>query len=335
VSTTRTVVGSGTTALAAALFATHHGSVDLFARIRPGRSRSVESIPAAALTLLVELGITPDELDVAALSRRRLVAWEGSEPRALEGPACAHIDTAALHHALVRRAAHHPAVTFRTELDKSTLRPGWVDATGRRAMSAHGHLRPPRTWTAAQVTVPSTDPGELRLAAAHDGYAYRLGSAHWTSIGWVGPDSPPLSGAELAARIECRGAAWLLDGVEIPDGALTYRRAASAAVPKPSGAAVAVGDAALARDALASQGVSIGLSDACLIADPATTMQDMAHRRDEAVSRHFRHLAEMAATCRYADAPSWSEYFAWIGRANRERLSEPTVTRAGADRVGR
>jgi hypothetical protein len=334
-SPSHTIVGSGTTALAAALFAAHRGPVDLYSRIRPGGSRSVESLPAAALTLLVELGITPDELDVATLSTRRLVAWEDSEPHALDGPACAHIDTAALHHALMRRAARNPAVTFKTELDRSALRPGWVDATGRRAMSARRHIRPPRTWTAALVTVPSTDPGQLALAAAHDGYAYRLGSAHWTSIGWVGPDRPPLSGAELRARIENRGGAWLLDGVDVPDGVVTYRRASSAAVPEPSGAAVAVGDAALARDALASQGVSIGLSDACLIADPATTPQDMAHRRDDAVSRHFRHLAEMTATCRYADAPTWSEYFAWIGRASTEWSTNPTAAPAGPDRSGR
>jgi 2-polyprenyl-6-methoxyphenol hydroxylase-like FAD-dependent oxidoreductase len=330
----RTVIGSGATALAAALFAAHGGPVDLHARSRTPRSRSVESVPAAALTLLVELGITPDELDVVGLSSKRIVAWQDGEPQVLDGPACAHIDTAALHHALLRRAANNPAVTFRAQLDTSALHPGWVDATGRRAVSARRHHRPPRTWTAALVTVPSSGPGELRLAAAHDGYAYRLGSAHQTSIGWVGPDRPPLSGAELRARVERRGATWLLDGVDVADDALTYRRAASAAVPEPSGTAVAVGDAALARDALASQGVSIGLSDACLIADPATTRHDMACRRDEAIGRHFRHLAEMGATCRYADAPSWSEYLTWIGDARRVWPSEPTVIPAGPDHVG-
>jgi 2-polyprenyl-6-methoxyphenol hydroxylase-like FAD-dependent oxidoreductase len=324
----RTVVGSGTTALAAALFAAHGGPVDLYSRTRTARSRSVESIPAAALTLLVELGITPDELDVAALTKQRIVAWQDSEPRVLDGPSCAHIDTAALHHALLRRAATNAAVTFRAGLDPSSLRPGWVDATGRRAVSARRHIRPPRTWTAALVTVPSTDAGELRLAAAHDGYAYRLGSAHWTSIGWVGPDRPPLTGEELRARIETRGAGWLLGGAQIPDGLVTQRRPASAAVPEPSNAAVPVGDAALARDALASQGVSIGLSDACLVADPETTLDDMTRRRKEAITRHFRHLAEMATTCRYAEALCWSEYLAWIGRATTEWSSELTIAPA-------
>lgn len=308
----RTVVGSGTTALAAALFAARSGPVDLYARACAPRSRSVESVPAAALTLLVELGVTPDELDVARLSRERIVAWEDPEPTALGGPACAHIDTAALHHALLRRAMNHPAVTVRAAPHSTALRPGWVDATGRRAVSAHRHIRPSRTWTAAVVTVPSADTGELRLAAARDGYAYRLGSAHWTSIGWVAPDRPPRSGAELLACIEKRGAAWLLADLCIPAGLPTYRRPASAAVPMPSTTAVPIGDAALARDALASQGVSLGLSDACLIADPATTLDDIAGRRDEAISRHFRHLTETVANCQYAESPCWAQYLSWI-----------------------
>ena len=53
-----TVVGSGTTALACALFAARHGRVELAARLPRRRTRSVESVPAATLTLLLELGIT-------------------------------------------------------------------------------------------------------------------------------------------------------------------------------------------------------------------------------------------------------------------------------------
>jgi hypothetical protein len=286
----------------------------------------VESLPAAALTLLVELGVTPDELGVAGLSRKRIVAWQNGEPQVLDGPACAHIDTAALHHALLRSAANNPAVTFKAGLDPSSLRPGWIDATGRRAVSARRHIRPPRTWTAALVTVRADNTGELRLAAAHDGYAYRLGSAHQTSIGWVSPGRPPLTGGQLRAYIEKRGAAWLLEGVDVPDGVFTYRRAASAAIPEPSTAAIGVGDAALARDALASQGVSIGLSDACLVADPATTVDDMTGRRNEAILRHFRHLEQMATTCRYADSPCWARYLAWVTRASTGWSSQPTTT---------
>jgi 2,4-diaminopentanoate dehydrogenase-like protein len=158
--------------------------------------------------------------------------------------------------------------------------------------------------------------------------AAEVGSAHQTSIGWVRPGRPPLTGGQLRAYIEKRGAAWLLEGVDVSDGVFTYRRAASAAIPEPSTAAIPVGDAALVRDALASQGLSIGLSDACLVADPATTVDDMTRRRNEAILRHFRHLGQMATTCRYADSPRWARYLAWVTQASTGWSSEPTTALA-------
>ena len=69
-----------------------------------GRSRdvvpTVERVPAPLLRLLLELGIVPGELDVDRLTRESLVAWEHLAPAAREGPACAHIDRAALVDAL-------------------------------------------------------------------------------------------------------------------------------------------------------------------------------------------------------------------------------------------
>jgi hypothetical protein len=334
-SASRTVVGSGATALAAALFATHNGTVDLYARMPPKRARSVESIPAAALNLLLELGVTPEELDVEGLSRPRLVAWEDSEILPVEGPACAHIDTAALHDAMTRRAMRHPAIRVQSPSGMPAPPAGWVDATGRRAVSARGHRRPPRTWTAALATVPAIGTGELRLAAAHDGYAYRLGSARWTTIGWVAPGRPPLTGAELCARIQSQDAAWILDGIHIPDNQGTFRRPASAAVPESAGTAVPLGDAALARDALASQGVSIGLSDARLIAHPTMAADAMARRHQQAIGRHFHHLTDMVSRGRFAHAPSWSEYLAWICRERDRCMSQPSASPTDTTQVGR
>lgn len=76
-------------------------------------------------------------------------------------------------------------------------------------------------------------------------------------------------------------------------------------------------------------------SIACLIAGLATTVDDMTRRRNEAITRHFRHLAEMAVTCRYAEAPCWSEYLAWIRRATTVGSSEPTVAAARTHRIWR
>jgi hypothetical protein len=310
-----TIIGDGPAALSCALFAARRAPVQLCARRTPLPVPTVESVPAATLTVLLELAITPDELDVHRLTRERLLAWEDGEARGHRGPVCAHIDTAALRAALWRQIEADPAIAVIDRLLPADARSGWIDASGRRAITAPGHRRPPRTWTAATITVQSRPEAaaDLQLAAAPDGYAYRLGSAHWTTIGWVGPNRAPRDAADLRDRIEHAGAGWLLDdGVLASRVANTVRRPASTSLPALGGPAVPIGDAALTRDALASQGVSIGLSDACLVTDPRMTVSRMAARRADAVVRHLRHLSTMIAACRYAHSPAWARYGAWI-----------------------
>lgn len=310
-----TVIGDGVAALSCALFAARCGPVRLCTTRSPQQPPTVESVPAAALTLLLELGVTPDELDVDRLTRERLVAWESGQPQPHSGPVCAHLDTSALRTALWRRVQAEPSITVTDRVDPAGARPGWVDASGRRAVTAHAHRRPPRTWTAATVTVetlPDSD-AELQLAAAPDGYAYRLGSAHATTIGWVGPHRPPRDAADLYARIEHAGAEWLLsDDVLGSTAAPTVRRPASTCLPVAGGPAIPIGDAALTRDALASQGVSIGLSDARLVTDGSMTASGMTARRADATARHLRHLSTMIAACAYARTLAWAQYRTWL-----------------------
>jgi hypothetical protein len=154
--------------------------------------------------------------------------------------------------------------------------------------------------------------GSLQLASAPDGYAYRLGTADWLTIGWVGPARPPRIGAQLRQRITSAGAGWVLDDVAIADSCPTHRRPASAALPHPGAAAIPIGDAALARDALASQGLSIGLSDSCLVADPSVDRATMADRHRDALTRHLRHLHQTILDCRHRDQPCWSDYLDWL-----------------------
>jgi 2-polyprenyl-6-methoxyphenol hydroxylase-like FAD-dependent oxidoreductase len=310
-----TVLGAGVAGLACALVAARYGPVRLHDRSPRPAAPVVESVPAATLTLLLELGIVPADVGVHRLTRDRTVAWEQAEPRTHTGPACAHVDRAALHAALWERATHDTAVTV---AGRAVAAPaGCVDATGRRAVTASAVERPPRTWTAATVTVAGPTVDGLRLAAAPDGYAYRLGSAHWTTAGWVGPGRVPRTAAELHDRVGEAGAAWLLDGLVTDPGRATLRRPAGLALPARPGGPVAIGDAALTRDALASQGLSIGLSDAWLAADPATTAADLADRQLDARRRHLRHLGQMIAQCRFAGAPAWAEYGGWVARLVR------------------
>ena len=84
------------------------------------------------------------------------------------------------------------------------------------------------------------------------------------------------------------------------------------AFPVAAGAAVPIGDAALTRDALASQGTAITLSDACQAADPRTADAELSARCADARGRHVRHLDEMLRTCRYAAEPTWEAYRCWL-----------------------
>ena len=313
-----TVLGSGIAATACALFAARSGPVVLAGRPPAGPTTAVESLPAAGLTLLLELGVVPRELDVDRLLRGRTVTWEHAAPVHSDGPACAHLDRGALLRALWRRVTADAGITV-VPRGGGPAAPGGrlVDASGTRAASAVAVVRRPEAWTAATVTLPRSgaDPG-LRLAAAPDGYGYRLGSAGLLTVGWIGSGRPPRDGPALWQRLADR-AAWLLDGLPGPPCGPTSRRPAGLALPVSADDAVPIGDAALTRDALASQGTSIALSDACLAADPRVDDAALAARRADARQRHLHHLAEALRTCRHADEPAWASYRRWLAEHDR------------------
>jgi hypothetical protein len=323
-----TVLGSGIAATACALFAARSGSVVLAGTPPAGRATAVESLPAAGLTLLLELGVVPRELGVDRLVRGRTMTWEHAAPVHHDGPACAHLDRGALLRALWRRVTADARITVMPRGGARSARGGrLVDATGTRAASAVAVVRRPDAWTAATVTLPRSgaDPG-LRLAAAPDGYGYRLGSADLLTVGWVGSGRPPRDGPALWRCLADR-AAWLLDGLPGPPCGPTYRRPAGLALPVAADHAVPIGDAALTRDALASQGVSIALSDACLAADPRIGDAALTARRADARERHVRHLAEALRTCRHADQQAWASYRHWLEQLparSRPQLASPS-----------
>ena len=312
------VLGSGAVALAHALFRSRHGPVVLAGEETP-LVPAVERVSAPLLTLLLELGVTPAELDVDRLARERNVAWEDATPSERLGPACAHVDRAALADALWRRVRQCPEVHVVGAVRRAGLGgPGWtatrvVDATGRRALTCRARVHPPAVWVATCCTIPRGDlDPTMRLAAGPTGYAYRLGSARRLTVGWVGPGAPPPDGTAVSEQVAAEGAGWLTDGVEL-GGAQVVRRVASLAVPVEAGdgRVLAIGDAALARDALASQGTAIGLSDARLAAggDGAAAVR---RRHADGLQRHLDHLAGSLATVRHADAPAWLAYRRWL-----------------------
>ena len=324
---TVTVLGSGAVAAAHALFQARHGPVVLAGRPVTAMP-AVERVPAPLLTLLLELGIVPAELDVDRLTRQRLVAWEDPTPAERAGPACAHVDRSALVDALWRRVTACPDIQVVPPIrDPDLTADRVVDATGRRALTAARRVHPSPVWvaTACTITRGGLDP-TMRLAAGPGGYAYRLGSARWLTVGWVGPGTPPPDGAGVAERIGENGAGWLTEDVDL-DGAQVGRRVASVAIAVASEnpRVVAIGDAGLGRDALASQGTAIGLSDARLADARLAAGPDAPLRRRHAdgLERHLRHLAGMLATCGHRTAPAWRAYRAWLERQAIELTIEP------------
>jgi hypothetical protein len=326
-----TVLGSGVAATAYALFAARHGPVVLAGAPPTGRARAVESVPAATLTLLLELGVLPREVDAAPLLRRRTASWETAWPVQHDGPACAHLDRGALVHALWRRVAADRRVTVVPRERGRTAAAGHrVDATGARARTAVAVTRRPGAWTAASLTLPRRGAApDLRLAAAPDGYGYRLGSASLLTLGWVGCGPPPRDGPALWQRIG-HTTAELLAALPAPPPEPTHRRPAGLALPVAATDTVPIGDAALTRDALASQGTALALSDACLAADPRTTAAALSTRRAEARDRHVRNLTDVLAACRHADEPAWAAYRRWLAElaappADDTRVRTPAV----------
>ena len=335
------VLGSGAVALAAALFRARYGPVVLAGRPAEAAMPAVERVPAPLLTLLLELGVVPAELDVDRLTRDRVVAWEDPVPTARSGPACAHLDRTALVDALWRRVRECPEVRVvppvRAPGDLDAARV--VDATGRRALTAAQRAHPAPVWVATCCTVARGDLDPMmRLAASPTGYAYRLGSAQWLTVAWVGPGPPPADGAAVRRRIVDGGAGWLVGDVDLGQ-ALVARRVASVAVAAPSEdtRVVAIGDAALGRDALASQGTAIGLSDARLAAGPDAdrARRTLGARHLDGLERHLRHLAGTLGSCHHRAAPAWQSYRRWVDGGPRFLSSPSSDARRAVWAVGR
>jgi hypothetical protein len=100
----------------------------------------------------------------------------------------------------------------------------------------------------------------------------------------------------------------------------------------------AVGDAALARDVLSSQGIAAGFSSACYAAAIRSAHDSslvLEHQRAER-ARHLQSLSELIAACRYAAAPEWARYGRFIARhltvtpADEVRLSRGQLLRQSA-----
>ena len=338
------IVGGGPAGLLCALSAARHMSVALVLDERAGtpesRPHSIEAVPAPLFALLIEFGVSPRGVGVEQLHRERVGAWLSATPTVLVTPTTAHLVRPRLEVALLQRALSTQRISaivakrHRIEsADGYWYGSGWcarrlIDATGRRALTAQQRIRPTRPWVAHLWTMRcprAQHAGALRTAALRDGYAYRLGTERELTVGLVGPDYHHVrSAADLADILQAGGASWLIEGLEFDERERATTRVASVqwvdeGKDTPPNL-LRVGDAALARDALSSQGLATSLSDAlCAVAALRTAngadLLCIRHRQQRRA--HLTALSGYASSHRWHSSPAWLEYTHWLGHAPR------------------
>jgi 2-polyprenyl-6-methoxyphenol hydroxylase-like FAD-dependent oxidoreductase len=327
------IVGGGPVGLVAALEISKHSSTVLISDRLPDAAAPprLEAVPSAFVNLLISIGVHPGRIGVDRLHDARYIAWEQSSPHAVSGPPAAYLERPALEGELFQLVARCGRVSALLESVQPSFDgtwwhgPSWrarslIDASGRRAVCANHRVRPSRPWVArtfltlrGQIHSDRT----LRIAALPFGYAYRLGSGRYDTIGLVGRGGdlggPP---GKLERAIRRNGGDWILAGLP---GLATLAPGPAYPVSVQWGqsmAVMAIGDAVLARDILSSQGLANGVSEAFYAAAIGGDEDRRLFRMRQLGQReaHLAALADLIATCRFRDRENWSEYRAFVAK---------------------
>jgi flavin-dependent dehydrogenase len=320
------VLGAGPIGMIAALELSRSYQTALVTRTLPSPDEQprVEAVPASLLTLLMEYGIHPPQIGAQCLHEFSLIAWEEEVFVKRPGPLCAHIERPALDLALLKLLAgstrvdilvRHQAEYVRAVIEaarRHELRV--IDATGRAAVSANKRICASKPW-AARTFLASTDRctagSELRIAALPGGFVYRLGAAKHLVLGIVGrSETIGKNHQDLEQLLQESGGEFILEGLpSVAD--MTPGRISVASAQWTSGdMATRIGDAALARDTLSSQGLATGISEA-LYAGAIRDEEDeslLSLRQDEQRAAHLRSLASLIAKCRFRECNAWRDY---------------------------
>jgi 2-polyprenyl-6-methoxyphenol hydroxylase-like FAD-dependent oxidoreductase len=340
------VLGGGPAGLVSALAASQQArTVLVLDRLSSTQaSLRIDSVPARTLALLVELGIDPRALGADRLHNGRWSSWDAAEPVWRMGAQTAHIERPRLEQALFEAVRAAGLVTvlvdgMRPRWTKGFSGNGWraqnlIDATGRAAVTARTRKRPARPWASRFFwTARGKIAPEFRMAALPCGYAYRLGSAGHIGLGiagrgrWLNADPSAL---ERLLRDEA--ADWLLDGMP-PIASMTRGASGTCSLQWAGGGrGIPIGDAALARDSLSSQGLAASISDA-LYAVAAIASGDVAALRERHKANyasHIHHVTELVGRCRFRETPLWRDYETFLMQAaSRQTATSYPVLRDG------
>lgn len=347
------VLGAGPAGLTAALVAAQSADVALIAPRLPGEHDAprVDAVPARLLALLVELGVHPHALGADGLHCDRLVAWSSETPQSRRLSAAAHVERPAFDQALLScvrrqgRIAVFESAACRVD-DGLYQGDGWqarrlVDASGRAATTADGVVRPPQPWASRTLWhAVSRSHGRLPFAllALPDGYAYRIAGQRLDVVGFVGRRAAVLGRpADLEGHVRESGGGWLLDG--LPSlASFAEGRAGTASVQWSTSSSrqadrpVRIGEAALARDPLSSQGIAAACSEA-LFAVAIRGEADQAAFESRQVEQRLAHLTalgRMLESVRFASRPPWRDYAAFVAaEADRVEVRSTAALREG------
>ena len=306
----------------------------------------VDAVPASVVALLVELGVAPGALGVDRLYDRRWIAWSETSPQIRRLSAAAHLERPRLDVTLFSQAARHPRVTVFvskqwTRADGIFWGDGWraarlIDATGRAAVTADSVVRLPRPWAARTLWTRSEREvrgPDFALASLPDGYAYRVATPRAVVVGFVGR-GPAVEGepAQLEERLRALGRGFLIENLPAL-ASFAEGRAATASIQwatSPTSTDVEgpfrIGDAALARDPLSSQGIAAA-AEAMLVAsvESAADVELFARRQREQRSAHLRALEAMIGGSAFASEPEWGDYSRFLAAHSERPTTDPPV----------
>jgi hypothetical protein len=318
------VLGSGPIGLLCALRGRQLGmDVDIYTNglPLPQDPPRVECVPAQVVALLVEFGVNPTRIGVDALFHERIMQWSSRTVILTQTPDVAHVGRPALDIALLenalRRGARISALqgglleNFRRRPDRECL---FLDASGRSAVTAMQRVGSKRPLVARLFHVPMQRGlygSGLMVAAGAEGYAYRLANAATLTIGVVGRKDFVRGDSQQIVEKIAAFAPWL-----VRDVASTHLQsgASGAASVQWSGdedvGGIRVGDASFARDALASQGLAMGFSDALKAINQPDHGLRKSPRAEEkkAILLHCRRVVRQINSSTFRSAPPWIEY---------------------------